>query len=466
MIKMTMLSKSDLEKLVESTETILFQTGIKVEHKEIFKKLVDAGALCDPATGIVKFPPEVLRCLLSTVPKSFIQSGINGHEKICAFDTKPSLNGIVIDPWIMYYPTGHPRRPTLKDVETNTRIQQTLGVDSIYRMIMDVSEYNDNTSPWRALEVMLKNNDRAHVCAPITVDELKTILEALQVSNGGKSFADTGLVQVAIPMLSPLTFSNLYGELLLESLSAGCNIQVTVCGMTGATAPFSKMGAFLEGHAESVAFAAITQMLKPGAPVMSMNSPSTVNMQLGHDLYYSMEKLIWKVASQELFQYHGLIGGIEVTGSIPARYDMQTGGESALFMAFAKLCNAPYLSGMGSCFNANGLSSEMILMQHSYLNAIQFAQNGLDMSDIAASMASIHEIGPSGNFLMDDLTIERIRGNEMFKDDLFDYSNDITSPAMLQRAHQRVLEIEEDFISPVPGHIQDDLTRYFEKLYK
>ena len=463
---MTMFSQKELERLVEATEQILFKTGVKVEHKGIFKKLSDAGAICDASTGTVRFPPDILHKLLSTVPRSFKLGGINGFEKICSFDAEHAINGIVIDPWILDYPSGKARRPSLSDIERNTKIQQTLGVDSIYRMIMDVSDYNDSTSPWHALEIMLKNNDRAHVCAPITIDELKIILEALQISNGGASFAGKGLVQVAIPIRSPLTFSQLYGDLLIESLNAGCNIQVTVCGMTGATAPFSKMGAFLEGHAENVAFAAITQLLKPGASFMSMNSPSAVNMKTGHDLYYSIEKLIWKVASVELFQYHGLIGGVEITGSIPARYDMQTGGESALFTTFAQLCNAPYLSGLGSCYNANGLSSEMIIIQNSFLNAIKFAQAGLDMNDIEASLASIHEIGPDGNFLMDDMTLERIRGNELFKDEMFDYSCQTDAPSMLERAHTRVLEIERDFVSPVSGKIQDDLTRYFEKIYK
>ena len=37
---------------------------------------------------------------------------------------------------------------------------------------------------------------------------------------------------------------------------------------------------------------------------------------------------------------------------------------------------------------------------------------------------------------------------------------------MLERAHARVLEIERDFVSPVPGKTQEELTRYFEGLYR
>ncbi len=466
MLKMSLFSESQLDRMVEATEKILFTTGVKVEHPGIVKKLADAGAYCDAGTQIVRFPAALLRKLLSMVPKSITYRGINGFEKVCSFDAAPTVNGIVIDPWILDYPSGKPRRPVLADIERNTKIQQTLGVDTIYRMIMNVSDCGDITSPWRALEVMLKNNDRTHVLAPVTRDELKMMLEALQVANGGASIRGSGLVQVAVPIRSPLVFSKLYGDLLIDSIEAGCSVQVTVCGMTGATAPYSKMGAFLAGCAENAAFAAISQLIKPGTPFMSMNSPSTVNMKTGQDLYYSAEKLIWKIAATELFRYQGLLGSVELAGAIPARYDMQSGAESALFIAFAKLCGAPYLSGIGSCCNANGLSSEMIVIQDAILKAVQFVQNGLDMDDIEAGIASIDAVGPDGNFLMDDMTLERIRSAEMFQSDIFDYSCLPDGPSMLERAHSRVLEIERDFVSPVPGKIQEDLTRYFETLYR
>ena len=466
MMNFSMFSQKEIEALAAAAERVLAEAGVRVEHEGIFNKLSSAGALCDANTKIVKFPADLLRGLLSTVPESFDISGINGRIKTMAFGSGPVINGIVTDPWILDYPSGEPRRPKISDVERNIKIHQAVGTDSIYRMVMDVEEFQGPSSQWHALEAVLKNSDRHHVAAPTSLDVLKTTLEIMEVYNGGSSVSGKGMLLVGIPILSPLTFTELYGDLLVTSLEAGCDVMATVCPITGATSPYSKIGSLIQGHAESAAFAAITQLIKPGANVLSMNSPSLMDMSRGFDLYHVMDKLLWKLAAAELFRHQGLLSGSEISGSIPARYDMQTGAESILFMAAAKLCEVPFLSGLGTCCDANGVSAENILIQRSFLNAFEFFEKGFDIGDIEANISSIGHIGPSGNFLTDDMTIERLRGCEFFNDRLFDYSREPDSPSMLERAHRRAMEIERDFVSPVPGEIQDDLTRYFEKLYK
>jgi len=88
------------------------------------------------------------------------------------------------------------------------------------------------------------------------------------------------------------------------------------------------------------------------------------------------------------------------------RYDQQNGMEGMLFMLSAVASDADILAGIGSCYNAVGMSAEMMIVQEEWLKAAQFLRRGLNTDLLAKGLESIRNVGPEGNFLMDDLTTD------------------------------------------------------------
>ena len=146
---------------------------------------------------------------------------------------------------------------------------------------------------------------------------------------------------------------------------------------------------------------------------------------------------------------------------------MQSGAESMLFMLTAQNSGADIISGLGSCYNANGLSSEMIVIQSEWLKAAKYLGHGISTEYLEEGIESIKTQGPGGNFLTDDLTIKNLRSNEFFAGNLFDTSGGYeTAPTLLRNAHTKVEELTSGYKSPVPENIQEGLKRYFHDLYK
>ena len=149
------------------------------------------------------------------------------------------------------------------------------------------------------------------------------------------------------------------------------------------------------------------------------------------------------------------------------RHDQQSGAEGMAFMQAAYQTGSDLLSGIGSCYNAIGMSAELMLIQNAWFEAVEFLDQGIDFSDLERAKESLQAIGPEGNFLTEDITIENLRSNEFFGNDLFDYSGgNCAGCSMLQKAHEKIEAMVADFDSPLPESVQEGLKRYFHDQYK
>jgi trimethylamine:corrinoid methyltransferase-like protein len=136
-----------------------------------------------------------------------------------------------------------------------------------------------------------------------------------------------------------------------------------------------------------------------------------------------------------------------------------------LFMLAASASGADVLAGFGSCYTAMGMSAEMMLIQEALWRAAQFLGRGIDTSAAHLGVESLRRAGPGGDFLTDELTLAMMHGGEFFQDPLFDRKPaGQTGAGMLERAHARVEQFIEGRSSPLPGHLEEQLRRYFHDL--
>lgn len=466
-MKIKVLSENQIEEIKQLTEEIIANVGFKVEHDGLLKIAAKAGAIVDETSQIVKIPAKLLRELLSRVPKSYIVKGIDKKEYHIGEDSQ-YIASIVTDPWIIDYKTREPRRPSLDDVRRNTILsQKNEQVAMISRMDFPVTDYNGAESSYKALELHLLNHAKHYSVFVTSMESLQQWLEIGQILLQGGELSNSGLMTVAVAVISPLKLVRFNCEILLEAAARNFAVIPTICPMSGTTSPYTKDTTLLQGNVENIFLAAMTQMINSGNPFLYAFGPSVSNMNTGHDLYYTMDKILWKVATAELAKSYCIPTSAECGGTMSHRYDMQSGAESMLFMLTAQNSGAAILAGVGSCYNANGLSSEMIVIQSAWLEVAKFLSRGINMEYLRQGIESIKTQKHGGNFMVDNLTMKILGSSEFFENDLFDISGGYEhSVSMLEKAHQKVEELTEGYESPLPEKLQEDLKRYFHDLTK
>jgi len=464
---MKKLSPGQIEQIQMATEQILERVGVQVWHEPILNKARRAGAAVDETSGTVRFPAPLLRELLSSVPRQYSVCGVNG-KKLLIGGGEQSCLAIVTDPWIVDYATQLPRRPVLEDVRRHSIIAQELEpVVMVSRMDYPVADVPGPASSLRALEIHLLHHAKHNYVLPATLESYREWLEILGNLEQSTGLAQNLLMTVGIPVLSPLRLTEMNAQIMWDACSRGQPIVSTICPMAGTTGPYTMAGTLLIGNAENMFLAALTQVLRPGNPYLYAMGPSRMDMGTGGNLYYTLDKVLWKIAAAQLGHSYGMPVAAECGGTMTYRYDQQSGAEGMLFMLAACESKADLLSGIGSCFNAVGMSAEMMVIQTAWLEAAKYLGRGIDLETLDQSLESIRRVGPGGHFMTDDLTMARLRAGEFFDSDIFDLTGVYgPHPSLLERAHQKVEEMISRQPTPVPDRVKEVLRRYFRDRYK
>ncbi len=455
------LQEGQVERLRREAEALLAQVGCRVRHAGLRQQCRRLGAVVDEAAQQVRFPAELLRQLLAQAPGHYAVAGINGQ----AWDVGaggPHLLSIITDPWVLDYASGKLRRPSLADVECHTAIAQSLPrVAGISLMEYPVTDADGPVSLLLAQERHLCGHDR-HIF--VYVASWESYLRWLRLHEALAPAASAPLYSVAVAALSPLEVSSLNAELLLSACAHGFPVVPTVCPMAGSTSPYTRAATLLQGHAEVLMLAALTQAVRPGHPFLYALGPSVTDHRDGHDQYYTLDKVLWKVAGVQLAKSYGLPAAAECGGTMAPRYDMQSGAETMLFMLAARASGAQVLAGLGSCCNAVTISAEMMLVQAAWLDASEHLVRGIDLDDERLGLASLVAAGPGGAFLTDDLTLRFLRGGEFFSHPRFDYDGERgRGQALLERAHAEVQRLASEAVSPVPPPTRERIAAFYRE---
>lgn len=465
-MKINVLNELQIEEIMNLTEDVIEKTGFRIENKDLVEAAAKSGAQVDEVKGIVRIPGKLQRQMLANVPPSYGIKGIDRKEKIIG-SGEQYISAIVTDPWIIDYETLEPRRPCLDDVITNTILSQAnRDVAAIGRMDFPVTDHPGPCSSLKALEAHILNHTKHYNVYTANIRDLLLWMDIGQILMQGEPLKKSGLMSVAVAVVSPFVLADFNCRALLEAVRMDFAVIPTVCPMAGTTSPYSMIGTLLQGNVENIYIAILTQMVNPGNPFLYTFGPSVSNMRTGNDLYYTVDKLLWKLAAAEIAKAYHIPASTECGGTLPARYDMQAGAESMMFMLGAVNSGSAVMSGLGSCYNANGLSSEMIIIQTEWLNIARHMTKGINTDEIEESFNSLLEQGIAGNFLVDPLTIKNLRTDEFFKGSLIDTSGGYhENTSLLENAHAKVIKAKQNYVSPVPQYIQDDLERYFRGVY-
>ncbi|NQT58268.1 MAG: trimethylamine methyltransferase family protein [Bacteroidetes bacterium] len=479
-LSLSVLSQNEIEQIHQNTLRIFETTGFKVYHPETLSKFKKLGALVDEQSSTIKPPTKLIKELLKVAPSNISLGGING-KKLQAGGENVYYTSLILDPFVVDWDDGI-RLPNLADVKKNTIIGESLdSVSIMMRMQNPVTDVPGSDSYYRTMETFLSNMTKHISAYPDNEQNCRDWIDAAQViaDASGRSSEQPPLLSIAMAVLSPLAVNGTNIEIMKMAMENGYPILSTVCPMAGSTSPYSIAGTFLQANIEALIPVIIAQAYKPGHPVFYGVGPSVTNMQTGKDLYYRSEKMLFKIMANQMSTFYGLPSSGEAGGSLTHLPDIQNGAESFSFLLASHAWKQNIIGGLGSFGNANGMSSEQIVMQCGLIDMAKYLSKGVDFTGEKSGVTSIEQTGPGGNFLMDDLTLSLLRDSEEFFHspymDLTGESSEAetnsksktgSSKSMLEIAHQKVIDLQNSYVPKVPGKVIERIKHFFYDKYQ
>lgn len=216
-----------------------------------------------------------------------------------------------------------------------------------------------------------------------------------------KAGPDTGRAwaQTTVNTQSPLALSRDQGDFLLAMAGHGIPISISPTPAAGSSGPCSLAGNLVLNNAEVLGTLVLTQMVRPGLPVLYGTFPCGSDMRSMMATYGGPETRKMEVASACLADWYGLLTRGNVCITDAQDIDFQAGAESMFNMVSALQSGITYLPGCGVASGFATASREKIVLDADIVACARHYMEPIRMDTLDEVMDLIKQVGPKGNYV-------------------------------------------------------------------
>jgi trimethylamine--corrinoid protein Co-methyltransferase len=443
----SLFSPEDIKQIDHVGRRILERVGVKIHCSVCLKLLEKAGVQIDHNAQIARFETAWLNEKLAQAPSQFVlysRDGVNDVH-MGTGQVNFSNGGRVFR--ILDMGTGGYRLTMLRDVANTAALVHQL--DNIRLYIISCQAHDIEPQYYHLNDFYYAlNHTTKHVMGGCdNLEGVKQMWELTEFIAGGKEkFRQKPFVSVITNPISPLAF----GYDTLDILNFCCKNQIPVtCApapISGATAPATLAGTLSQMHAEALAGVAMAQVYTPGAKVLYGSVPSTMDLRNMEYTMGSVEMALMNAAAVQLAKLYHLPIYASAGVTEAKRPDIQAGCEKSFSNLMVAMSGADLVHlAAGMLDSGNSISYEQYVIDDELIGMIYKILSGIRVSKETLASDVIEEIGPEGNYVLADHTVEHMM-DEFFYPNLavrcnFDIWEQRGRPNMMRRAKERVEKI-------------------------
>ncbi len=209
---------------------------------------------------------------------------------------------------------------------------------------------------------------------------------------------------------SPLRWDDRMLDALFEYVEAAQPVILTPFILMGAMSPVTIPAALVQQIAEALSGIALTQLIRPGAPVIFGSFLSNIDMQSGSPTFGTPESGIGLLCTGQIARHFGLpfrTGGGLTSSQVP---DAQAGYEALMTMLPTFLAGANWVMHSAGWLEGGLVSGyEKFIVDVEILQMMQAEFTPLEIDEGSLAFDAHLEVGHGGHFLGAMHTLERFR---------------------------------------------------------
>jgi trimethylamine--corrinoid protein Co-methyltransferase len=400
-----LLSTEDLDQIHQTSMKVLEQVGVAFPQAEALAVFQQHGARVE--AGRVYLTETWVMDVLRDVPKQFTLHARNPKRNVTIGGGSTVFAPAYGAPFLVDAEVGK-RSATLDDYHTLARLSHALPNQDISGYLLVEPEGVASTH-LHMLHAHMTHSDKPFMGSTAGRDGARETFEMARILFGS-DLGDRAVTIGLVNSLSPLGYSTEMLDALLEYVKARQPVVIAALAMAGSTGPVTLAGVLAMQTAELLAGIVLTQLISPGMPVIFGSTSTNIDMKSGSLCIGSPELSQMVAAHAQLARYYGIpsrSGGSLTDASSP---DAQAGFES--MMALLTTAN----SGVDFVLHSAGILSaylafsyEKFVLDDEMCGMVRRLRRGFVVSPETLAYDVIAKVGPGGNYLMEDHTVERCR---------------------------------------------------------
>jgi trimethylamine--corrinoid protein Co-methyltransferase len=461
-------TREELDRVHDATLKIWDEIGVAFKEPETLEIFKSHGVRIDGE--VVHIDPKSFDKAMASVPSEFVLHARDPEKSVTIGGNHIALVPGYGCPFIITA-EGEKKRPTVSDYEDLCKLVQSSQVVNVCGQLMvDPSDVPANESHLHMLLANIRLCDKPFVGSAVSRQAAIDSHEMAAIAwGGGEQLKDKPVMVSIISSLSPLRYSAEMAGALIEYAKNG---QVNMIGglmMAGSTGPVRLPGLIALQNAEFLAGIVLTQLIRPGAPVIYGGTSSITDMRKGALSIGAPELSIIQNAQAQLARYYNIpcrgSGGIS-DALVP---DAQAALESAIALN-TTLCSGSHfiLHACGILGAYIGMSYEKFLIDEEICAMLLRIYEPMKINSETIDLNTIKAVGIGGEYITHPTTFKHCR-TEFFAPELcqrLDHAGWTSGGKkwMHEVAAQRLRQRLESFQKPAidPG-IESKLFQYVEK---
>lgn len=454
-VKSNFLDINEIEKIHSMTLKILSEVGVEIDCKEIVELFKKNGAKTDG--NKVYIDEELFNKALSTVPKEFDLYGRRGSIKIGG-DSK--IIAPVSGP-IMVMEGNKTRLNTAEDFVKFQKLHHSSKVmDVINPNLIEPQDIDRENVRNYQMAVCLKYSDKPMIGFTTSPE---ASIDSINMAQEFYDYKDNVVLGI-ISVISPLKYDDAMMEATQIYAEKNQPLMFACCSLPGATSPTTISGTVAVNNAEVLAGIIISQLLRPGLPVLYGNTTGSCDLRYVSPAIGTVETGLFIYAAAAMAKYYGIPCRTGGALSDAKGVDWQAGIESTVTMLPSLMSTSNFiLQACGVMDSFNIMSYEKFILDEQNIEMLLRMTKGFDVLDTEEEFDVIKKVGPGGQYLQEMHTAMNFR-KEHYTAKLFNKAGyemwaNSGSPSVLENASKEVKKRLE-------GHKNIENTEVQEKILK
>jgi len=406
-----LLSEEQVETVHEASLELLEEIGVELMGAAARDAFRDAGALVDDATGLTRIPREVVAQATASAPSRFTVTPRNPVRRLDLGGEEVAF-GLVAGPPTVHDRVRGRRAGNLDDYVTLVKLAQCF--DVVHFVGNQPTAPQELPAATRHLDTYLANltyTDRVFHLSAIGRQRTLDGIEMTAISRGLdlEEIVEHPSVLTIISVNSPRRFDTEMTDGLMAMSEHGQPAVVTPFTLMGAMTPVTLAAALVQQNAEALAGITLTQLVRPGAPVVYGAFTSNVDLRSGAPAFGTPENARATIAAGQLARRYSIPYRAS-NASASNALDAQAAYESEMSI-WSSVLGGAHLVYHGAGWMEGGLTAsfEKIVLDVEMLQmiALTIAPARVDETEVRQGLAAIADVPTGGHFFGSPHTLER-----------------------------------------------------------
>jgi len=415
------LSGHSIGLIHQATLDVLDKTGITVESEDAAALFQGSGAGIEKEShGFrVTLPPVLVEDCIRRAPDHVVLYGRDPHHDVSLEEGCPCFTLFGENVNLIDLNSLKNRSCTKKDLGQATRVADALDEIAVVEKCMGSHDKPAEVQSLHNYEAMVSNTGKHVLHGFFSTENSKKIVDMAAACVGGMDiFKKRPCVTAVVCPTSPLTLVQQCCDVIIATAGLGAGICAVTMPLSGTTSPATLAGTLVMQNAELLSALVLTQLAAKHTAFIYGSCATIMDLKIGNPAMGAPESGILNVATAKLAQYYKLPSWCGSGISSSKLPDAQAAYEFALNTSAAFFAGANLLFSCGGIEYGLTFDYAKLLMDTEHIRNLNTVAGGLEISENTLAMEAIGSVGPGGEFLTHQHTLDHMRG--MSSSNLFD----------------------------------------------